>query len=203
MNLLLPLTLAGLAAGVGGCGQTQYAGDGRLEKIPRPQWLCTDRYIVHLGSVDLSEPTIKVYTLAGLPSTEFVVGFDVAAVERNRDVSAAKPVHSVVRVMLTNERGETVVSTGGLLSDWTWSSASNALRDSFVYQRGEQSEHPIGNDTVEVRREKVAPDEGWGSYFTPRTKGKYILRVAVQRGEPDAKHYSVSVNVEGGEGCEL
>jgi hypothetical protein len=192
-----------IASAVCACARTEYTGDGTFERVEKPSLLCSERYYVQLGSLDLSRPAVSSYQLAGLPDTEFTLGIVIAQPKTSGDSVPIGAVHARVRMDLRDERNRSVVLTDGKLADWTWSSDLKRWTNAFVYQRGEARERDLGNGTTRSQRIGVNADSGWGSSFTPRSDGHYRLEVAVEEGDIGATQYDVSLRADGGYGCEL
>jgi len=129
-----------------------YTGDGRL--LDNGPTAANDRYVVEVGTIDLSQRTSKTFALKGLPSVNFVVGIQVSsATGKSNDGPIAD---ADVLMEIRDESGSQVVGVAGPLRTWTW---SGSLRGgpSFVYERGPP-----------------------GSYFSPAAKSSYELRVTVR-----------------------
>jgi hypothetical protein len=194
------LAIAGAACA---CARADYTGDGTLERVESRSFLCSDRYFVQLGSLDLSRRAASSYRLAGLPDTEFTLGIVIAQPKTSGDSVPIDAVRASVRMELRDERGRSVVLTDGRLSDWTWSTDFKRPTNAFVYRRGEARERDLGNGTTTSERIGVNTDSGWGTSFTPRTGGHYRLEVVVEEGDAAATQYDVSLRADGGYGCEL
>jgi len=182
-----------------GCGFAgwMYTGDGELRDSG--PLASHNRYVVRLGSLDLSKTEEKIYHLANLPEANFTVGFDIVARDHNvLPLWESKPLISLVRLEMTNERDEIVFSTLGPLSVWTWAGRSGEPQWSFVYRVGASREVSISPGVWTYEPLGVLADEGWGTYFTPRSKGKYKLRVSVVEPDVLGSRYQVLVQAQGG-----
>lgn len=148
-----------------------YRGDGRIVKIRVGNWLLNcDYYVVSLGSIDFTLKGTKAFTMQGLPNEDLCLGFQTKV--SNHDVTTEdRRSDALVKVVLVDESGRTVLHEEERLNQWTWSG------DSFVYHRG--------HDSHEARRISEVVDEGRGTYFKPRTRVKYTLTVEII--EPDSK----------------
>ena len=140
-----------------------------------------------------------MYELSRLPGADFTVGFYIVARDHTaRPLYDAKPLISVVRLEMTNERDELVISTSGPLSSWTWSGNLSEPQWSFVYRQGASVEVPVGRGVITYRRVGELADAGWGTYFKPRPNGHYKLKVVVVHPDTAASQFQVQVQAKGG-----
>jgi hypothetical protein len=193
MNMHPKGIVAVLVIVLGGCGFAgwRYAGDGELHDAG--PLASHQRYILNLGTIDLSTKDERVYELARLPDDDFTVGIRLSALQGvNQPLYEAKPLASVVRLEMTTEGDEIVISDGGPLSEWTWSGVRGEPHWSFVYRLGA---HPGVWTGI---RHGVLADAGWGTYFTARSKGKYRLKVTVVEPDSFGSRYQAQVLVKGG-----
>jgi hypothetical protein len=192
-----------IASAACACAGTEYTGDGTFERVEKSSFLCSERYFVLLGSLDLSRPALSSYQLAGLPETEFTLGIVIAHPKTSGDSVPIGALHARIRVDLRDEENRRVILTDGRLSDWTWSSDLKRWTNAFVYRRGEERQRDLGNGSTTSQRIGVNADSGWGTSFKPRSRGHYRLEVAVKEGDAGATQYDVSLRADGGYGCEL
>ena len=167
-----------------GCYRSRaYRGDGKIIAVRLGDWLmsCT-YYEVSLGPIDLTNKSKKAFTMQGLPHEEMCLGFRTKLSDQNAPLEDNKS-DALVKVLLVDEAGRTVVHEEERLTRWTWSSGGE---DSFVYQRGHFNNE--GQETLRVI------DEAHGTYFKPRTKAKYTLTVEII--EPDSKGKYDNVKLE-------
>src|SRR5689334_17110155 len=135
-----------LSCSLMGCdGAASYSGDGKL--VDRGLFSSNARYVLRLGTVDLSKPSKAVYLLSGLPDERFVVGFWPNG-DLNKQTAKAR-----VRISLVRNTGEKVFEAERTLANWVWSS------EPFVYLRGNEVEGPRGNDgSFEMKEVGVGAD---------------------------------------------
>jgi hypothetical protein len=188
-----------------GCHRVRYTGDGVLSRKKAPAWICQDEYDVDLGRVDLSTRIHEHRVLSGLPSGEYIVGFNIrerSAPTGLRDsvIDKRSPAPAVTLTM-TNELGEQVYSTSSRLADWSWSGGRDEHDRAFVYKIGVATEVRVDPHTTQGRREGVGADGGWGSYFTARHGGRYTIALDVDQPDPDAMMFDVDLEVHGVVGC--
>jgi hypothetical protein len=146
----LPSTALVAAALVvlGACSHADnYKGDGVL--IDRGPLAATDRYILELGSVDLSKEGRHKFRVEGLPAEEFVVGLLVGTEIR------AQTLSPTLEIRLTDQAGAVIFSRRGTLAEWTWSETAHEP-EAFVYARNPN-----------------------GSFFQPPVTGEQILEISV------------------------
>jgi hypothetical protein len=143
-----------------------YVGDGSF--VDHGPLAAHQRYVLDLGVVEFNGKVRLEYSLAELPAEEFVIGFRPTS-------RAAHPAPARVRVLLTNEKNQTVIDESAELSSWVWSEGDPS--GLFGYRRGKEKQTPLTNGGVRVSQDQRKPDGGWGTYFTPRSKGKYRLVV--------------------------
>jgi hypothetical protein len=191
-NTCLAIFVAGLSVGCAG----NDVPEGQLRD--RGPLAAHDRYVLDLGPIDLTSQNQQVYSLDSLPIVEFTVGLTVTAMQpSDGPIYETKPVASVIKLEMTNERGELVFSAARPLSEWTWSGNPVTPSESFVYLRGRSEERAVRPGvTISVPRDVLA-DAGWGSYFTPRRIAHYKLRVEVVDPLPMAT-YRAKLQARGG-----
>lgn len=179
-----------------GCGSLQYDGDRRLAVAVTPS--ASDRYVVNLGQVDFSRLGQSVHELSNLPEAELRVVFEIVSFEDGRaPLADTRPITATVELELTNERGETVVSTKAPLSSWSWVGLWGEDRTAFVYRSGRVRE--ISREANITRYEAAkGVDGGWGTYFTPRRNGRYTLRVVTLDPDPSSSRFLITLQVAGG-----
>ena len=170
MGIALLLTIGAAAA---------YDGDGKF--TDRGPIASTGRYIVDLGSVDLTTIAQYHYRLAGLPSEEMVAGLEVIETKPNLD---GRPDHLArIRIQLESLDRQIVVLEEAPLNVWVRSYGQGDPK-SFYYRRGEAREIPVRPGITKWQRIGEREDRGWGSYFTPNKNASYVLTLDVL--EPDA-----------------
>jgi hypothetical protein len=158
------IALIALMGGIAACAS--YSGDGTFSD--RGIGALYERYSLDLGPVQLGVPWRREYAMSNLPNGEFTVGLRLSPSDADKAVAQA-----VVRLLLTNEKGEVVFQVNRPLSNWV---RGGSLSDGapFLYIRGVNNEIPIAGGGV--RLEPIAgPDGGWGTYFSPRPNGSYRL----------------------------
>lgn len=174
-RLLRGLVLCGAVATLSGCSLFVpwghlYAGAGAYEKKG-------GLYQVRLGTIPLGRTGAQNLRIENLgPGWEWDVGFRVEAVREGVEVlSESEELRAeflpkaLVKLTLTNERRQTVFSRTARLDALDW------LRNRAAV-RGEGREYEVSPGTWAYRRFDVGPDKGWGTSFTPRFSGQYVLR---------------------------
>jgi hypothetical protein len=185
---LLVLTSAGCYS------VSSYKGDGTLSDADSQA-----KYKLTLGDVSLATPAEQSFVLSGLPRERFTLGLEIRRLQSSPErILETKPLHSMVRIRVLNERNELVVDEEAKLSDWVWSGPLSEPDRSFVYRSGKSQETPIGGGSVRVEATEKRADEGWGSYFVPRRDGTYRMEVSFSAAE-NAEEYSVRIVGYGGE----
>ena len=153
-----------LAAALTGCvAASQYSGDGRL--VDNGAGAATDRYVLDLGAISLTNPGSTTYTLAGLPSTDFVVGIELRGSASNVESGSINPT---VAMVLT-DGSKTVMSKKASLRDWTWSI------------------HAPGNYAFVYGREQASTN------FTPSPGKRYKLTVTTEQPDRSAVNYQAAL----------
>ena len=186
-----------MAVAIGGCVQgLLYEGNGHF--VDRGPTVAIERYLLDLGPVDLSTKNQRQYSMAGLPSVEMVVGFEVVAPSSDGQLLGSRPVDALVEIVLINIGNEPVIRQRERLDRWTWSAASSQESRAFVYQRGHVRERSQGSGVITLERVGVRADGGWGSYFSPRDREMYILMLSVLEPASVSQGYSVRLLVKGG-----
>lgn len=178
-----------------GCySPSDYAGDGVITETYDHGRI----YKISLGSVDLTSQSTSIFELAGLPSEEFDVGFNLrphsGSFARKDDVL---PINAVVRVRLVNERDEVVIDESQSLERWDRGGPDSEPERIFLFLRGNTVDVP--NDSGSVRRQLVVKaDEGWGTSFEARRDGRYRLELTIMETDANAKDIRIELAVYGG-----
>ena len=156
-----------------GCNDvTEYSGDGQL--IDNGPGAATDRYVLKLGNIDLSQRGTKTYRIANLPETSFVTGIKITVEHEDRASVEKRAVNPTIRLELSDVSGEAVFKNESKLDTWTWSVPANEPL-AFIYVREKQ-----------------------GTYFHPHPETEYTLVLTVL--EPDASQtkYTASLLAKSG-----
>jgi len=181
MALVIVVSLLSLL----GCYKTKsYRGDGKMVGIRVGSWLfhCT-YYKVTLGSVDFTKKSMNTFTLQGLPHEMMCLGFRTKLLDPLPTFESSQS-DALVKVILVDEAGQLVIHEQERLNRWTWSYGGE---ETFVYRRGH-----YGKDGQEILR---ANDEGWGTYFRPRTKIKYTLTVEIIEPKSKGKYQNAELEM--------
>ena len=188
--------IAAVALVTVGCAGLQDGGDGR--PFDAGTLAATDRFVVNLGQVDFSRLGQSVHELSDLPEAELRVSLEIVSFESGRPpLCDTRPITATVELELTNEHGETVVSTKAPLNSWSWVGLWGEDRTAFVYRSGQVRE--ISREGNLTRYEAVKGVDGsWGTYFTPRRNGRYRLRVITLDPDPLSFRFLITVQVAGG-----
>jgi hypothetical protein len=127
-------TLFGLmiAAILAGCYRaSHYTGDGQL--TDNGTGVATDRYVLNLGAIDLTQRGTKSFQLAGLPPENFVVGLEISTPD-DTNVIEKKAVKATISMKLAGPNGEILFTRSAPLNVLTWSVRAGEHRV-FVYGR--------------------------------------------------------------------
>lgn len=178
------------------CHEARYSGDGKLTD---DRFSPSQRFSVALGRVDMSRAAVQTFRLAGLPTRDFVLGFQVSDPRpASEPLYDSRPISTMVRMTLTDETARIVVDESRPLNEWVWS-GSPRERTSFVYLQGLSRDVPVSDGVVSPQPIGLKSDAGWGTSFTPRRDGRYVLRVEILNGDPRAKKYEIQLKgVTGG-----
>ena len=110
-----------------------YTGDGNFTDYGRKAGIL--RFVLDLGSVDLSEARISKFELKGLPEVEFVcylrVDHPLPTLGKPKNFEAGD---LVVELSLEDKNGTQVFSEKAPLQKWTWSGSVGAPK-SDLYTR--------------------------------------------------------------------
>ncbi|MGA2776695.1 MAG: hypothetical protein ABSF94_04000 [Steroidobacteraceae bacterium] len=152
---------------LGACSkQIPYSGDGRL--IDNGFAAADHRYVIELGSLDLTRKGSRNFVMAGLPRTYFVVGLQIpGGINRGSDASAATPAD--VSIEVTQENYGMVALITAPLRDWTWANPK-----------------PGEPTLVYLRRSSR-------SYFDAFTEARYQVNVVVNVPDPSIPEGSLVV----------
>ena len=152
------------------CSSINFQGDG--EFIDRGPLAAKDRYVVDLGSVDLSKIGRYKYSIGNLPLVTFATGLQIRESAPNVD-PRKRPLHTGrVRLLLESEGGQMVFAEDALLGDWVWT-YDRGEYESFLYRAGKGTGPSV--------------DQGSGSLFVPRPAAKYRLTFEVVEPQSSAR----------------
>jgi hypothetical protein len=166
-----------IGSAVACCGASGYEGDGEARGYG-------SGFVLRLGPLDVTRPGRATFKMKGLSSSEFVFGLR----------STQRPVEAVVRISLVNGRGQAVIQDEAPLSDWVWSySRGPDTKDYFLYRRGQERETPLGGGSVRLEQVGLKADGGWGTYFHPQRRDRYVLQIEVVRPASSAAALSAEV----------
>lgn len=172
------------------------AGDG-VAKDAGPLY-AANRYTVELADLRKPEVASLKLQLTSLPEAELTLGFDLRASSPGDAILDTKPVSALAHLRVENERGDVVIDQRAPLDQWVWSGAISRKSESFVYARGDEREVPIGPDTVRLERANVKADNGWGTYFTPRRDGRYVVKLEIHGRDQNVKMQDFRLVAYGG-----
>jgi hypothetical protein len=158
MNPLARTLLAAGLAMLAGCSQpVAYGGSGRLTDNG---WTAPDyRYVVELGTLDLTRPGSATFTIAGLPKAHYVIGLQVPVAADQGGAADSGLIADVALQLMRVPEGQVLIITGPLRRQ-TWTGAPHEA-SSFVYRR-----------------------EKYESFFDAEPGDRFELRVVVNT--PDA-----------------
>ncbi len=151
---------------------SEYSGDGHL--IDNGVTAATDRYVLDLGAIDLSQRGTKTYRIANLPETSFVVGIEIGVAPEERAIIEKQAVSAAILLELSSVGGQVLFTKKSTLDAWTWSVLVGDLR-AFVYGRGEP-----------------------GTYFQPLPQTEYTLTLTVLEPDTSQSNYTASLLAKSG-----
>jgi hypothetical protein len=171
---LLSIALIISAAFLSGCPMTKYSGDGTL--VDNGSGAATDRYVLDLGSIDLTQQNRKTFRLAELPKANFVVGIEVKAAASDSALLDGQSITPTVSISLSESSGVVLFSKKAPLNSWTWSLPADA-DSAFVYGRETPSTYFDAATDVEytLTLDVVEPDRSGSKYIavvTAKTAGR-------------------------------
>ena len=178
-TMLLAVLLAALPAAallLAALPAAAHKGDGAFtDHGPRG---AHNRFELDLGPVDLERAGSREYRFSDLPAEEFTFGLRLTTAGGERP--GALPA-ATVRIVLVNERGETVFDTTDEVANLARAESS---REWFLYQIGTLS-LPGAVGQKPRQRLSVGPDGGWGTYASVRQNGSY--RLTFETIKPDSR----------------
>lgn len=183
------LAIALVCVAAGACHESRYAGDGTLTDN---RFSPSERFVLNLGPTDLAKAGVATYRLAGLPEDSFTFGLEVTGgSSTDKPLYEARPITAIVRFTLTDERARVIIDEVGPLNEWVWSGSPHE-RVAFVYRGGVSRDVPMPG-YVSPQPVGVKSDGGWGSGFSPRSEGRYSLKVQVLKEDPYAGAFTVTL----------
>lgn len=163
-----------------------YAGDGTYRLGAGDA-----TFQVEFPAVDLTRRGRSTFRFKRLaPKMGYVVALRVSGANDETFETPENRPNGKVLIHLRNEEGETVFRESRLLREWRWLRTRASIS-------GESREVPIGGGSVTFERLNVGADEGWGTHFTPRFFGSYILEVVVEEPSTNAHGWTVHPVIEG------
>jgi hypothetical protein len=159
--------IAGTALLLGGCPVTKYSGDGAL--IDNGSGAATDRYVLDLGPIDLTQRARKTFRLVGLPQSNFVVGIQIKAAADPALISG-RLLNPTISLSLSDSSGTVLFSKRSSLDGWTWSVPASA-GTAFVYGREDPSTYfdAAAGAEYTLILDVVEPDQSGSKYVAVLT----------------------------------
>ncbi len=118
---------------ISGCyNVSEYSGDGNL--IDNGVRAATNRYVLNLGSIDLSQRGSKTFRIINLPETTFVAGIKISVMQEDKITLENRLIKPTISLELTDEDGKVVFLKKSVIDLWTWSMVVNESR-AFIYGR--------------------------------------------------------------------
>jgi hypothetical protein len=174
---------------LGGC--SSYEGDGRFKD--HGVFASHQRYVIDLGRIDLTQREQREFNFAKVPAETFTFGLKLYGAKWDQKNISAK-----VRLVLVNEKGETIFNFVETISKWTWSGSSLHENEVFAYGSGKSRETVLRPGVFTYEPIGVGPDGGWGTYVSMRTDGRYKLIFENVVPDPNAKVVAVLMGTGGG-----
>lgn len=170
MTLLRPVAhvaLIAIAGFLSGCPMTKYSGDGAL--VDNGSDAATDRYVLDLGPIDLTQRTRRTFRLVGLPESNFVVGIQILAAA-DPALIGGRLVNPTVSLSLSESAGAMLFSKTAPLNDWAWSVPASA-GTAFVYGRDAPSTYfdAAAGAEYTLVLDVVEPDQSGSKYIAVLT----------------------------------
>lgn len=158
---------------IAGCYKaSDYSGDGRL--VDNGLFAAKDRYVLTLGSVDLSQRTTKFYRIENLPEEDFAAGIDITFEPEDRNAVEDRKLRPTILLELAGPEREVIFTKEARLDNWTWSFSAGGSR-TFIYGRDEQQ-----------------------TYFQPRSNVEYQLTLSVLGADAAQLKYTAVVMAKSG-----
>jgi hypothetical protein len=162
MKVLFGLVIA-VPVMLAGCYRaSHYTGDGQL--TDKGAGAATDRYVLNLGMIDLTQQGVRSFRLANLPAENFVVGLEIAA-PNDPSVIEKKTVNPVITMELAGPDGKILFARKAPLDTWTWAVRSGEHR-AFVYGRDEPKTYfdAAAKTEYTLTLKVIEPDRGQLNY---------------------------------------
>ena len=156
-----------------GCYQvSHYSGDGQL--IDNGPFAATDRYVLNLSPVDLTQRGKKTFRMANLPEANFVTGFEISVAPEDRAAIEQRLTNPTVSLELSETAGKVLFSKASALDAWTWSVPSQG-RQAFVYGSGEPGTYfnAVPGTEYTLTLSVLEPD---------RSRSRYATRLVAKSG---------------------
>jgi hypothetical protein len=129
----LRTALAFAAILIGSCSaERRYAGDGQL--VDNGPGAANERYLLDLGTLDLTNARQVQRRMQNLPATDFVAGIEVAPAEHSAlsDGFGA----AVISMRLVDAQGTSLISVSRPLREWTRSARADRPECFFYVREG-------------------------------------------------------------------
>jgi hypothetical protein len=164
MRLICSSILAIFTALLSGCYQVpHYSGEGQLiDNGPSAE---TDRYVLNLGSIDLTQRGKKSFRTVDLPKAKFVTGIEISIALKDQNIIEEKRIKPSVSLELSDSAGRVLFEKKSTLDTWTWSIVAKS-RNAFIYGKGDP-----------------------GTFFDAQ-QGEYVLTINIIDPDPSQSKYS-------------
>lgn len=151
---------------------SHYSGNGRL--IDNGSLAATDRYVLNLGTIDLTQRGTRTFRIANLPEASFVTGIEINVAPEDRTTIEKQTARPVISLELSGHGGKILFAKKSTLDTWTWSVPTDGHR-AFVYGRGES-----------------------GTYFNAVPKTEYTLTLNVLGPDRSQSKYTAVLMAKSG-----
>lgn len=133
------------------------------------------RYVMYLGTIELSDDQERSFRVEGLPpGRDFVLTLHLKADDCELQKSDVR-----ISLKMTEENGNSVIDEKLPLRELVWSSDAGPCTPAYGYVLGRAQEYPRDGGGVCTRPVVTGADSGNGTYFVSRPRAVYFVTVGV------------------------
>jgi hypothetical protein len=118
-------------------------------------------------------------------------------------VKGSGPFDTIITLKVLNESGDLIIEERGALRTWSWTYRSTEPHRAFVHRGGRAEKIPINSKVHTYRRVDVKAEDGWGSFFAPRRRGRYTVTLDAEPGSDRSIPVEVRLQMRGADGSDF
>lgn len=178
-----------------------YRGDGIFTDYLWERDTQRGRYEVDFGKVDLAKKNVRTFNFSNLPEAlRWMIGLEVYPIKDRLPLSyyLAKPV---IRLTLVNQNNKLVMEEEAPINKWPRYHelrVEEGVVPAFLYRPGKSKDQYLGpNAGYESIAVGVKSNQGWGTFFSPKTGQSFKLTVEVVSPDSIEEQFFVKIVARG------